>query len=144
MVRLEVTRTIAAAPEPVFDWLTEPTNLTSAPLFLRVYWADGYSAPSVGAVRKGLVVGAWLREVITAYDAPHSYSYRVVRSVPPAKHDGGTVTLTPTGAGTHVEWVTSYSIPSRAGGKVTEAVTERLFRSSFQAILAACAKAVER
>ena len=33
--------------------------------------------------------------------------------------------------------------PARAGGKVTEAVSSRLLRSSFLAILAGCAKALE-
>jgi hypothetical protein len=39
--------------------------------------------------------------------------------------------------------VTSYTIPARAGGKVMEAVSSRLLRSSFLAILAGCAKALE-
>lgn len=143
MVHLQVQRMISAAPEQVFDWLIDPANLTSAPLFLKVGWAKGFTGPSVGAIREVTVVGAWLREVITALDAPRSYSYRVVRSIPPGSHEGGTVSVTPSGDGTLVEWTTTYSIPARAGGKVTEAVTERLFRSSFLAILAHCAKALE-
>jgi hypothetical protein len=138
-----VQRTIAASPEQVFDWQTDSANLTSAPLFLKVGSGKGFSGPSVGAIREVIVVGAWLREVITAYDAPRSYSYLVIRSFPPATHDGGTVTLTPSGGGTHVEWVSTYTIPTRAGGKMTEAVTSQLFRSSFRAILAECAKALE-
>jgi hypothetical protein len=70
MVHLQVQRTIAASPEQVFDWLTDSANLTSAPLFLKVGWGKGFSGPSVGAIREVIVVGAWLREVITAYDAP--------------------------------------------------------------------------
>src|ERR1700741_3735689 len=95
MVQLHVERTIAAPPERTFKWLTEPANLTTAPLFLRACWAKGFSGPSVGASREVTAVGAWLREEITAYDPPRSYSYLVVRSVPAVEHEGGTLTFTP-------------------------------------------------
>jgi uncharacterized protein YndB with AHSA1/START domain len=143
MVELHVERTIAASPERTFDWLTDPANLTVAPMFLRAGWAKGFSGPSVGARREVTAVGAWLREEITAYDTPRSYSYRVVRSFPAAEHQGGTLTCTPSDGGTRVDWVTAYSVPARAGGKVTAAVTAPLFRWSFRAILAGCAKALE-
>ena len=143
MIKLQVERTIAAPPERVFDWLADPANLAAAPLALKAGYAKGSSA-GVGALREVLGVGTWFREEITAYDAPRSYSYRIVRSFPPFDHEGGTLTFTPEGEGTHVDWVSSYSHPARAGGKVTEAVSSRLLRSSFLAILAACAKALER
>jgi hypothetical protein len=143
MVHLHVERTIAASPDQVFDWLADPGNLTSAPLFLRAGWAKGFSGPSVGAMREVTAVGAWFREEITAYDPPRSYSYRIVRSFPALEHEGGTLTFTPSGDGTHVDWATTYTIPDRAGGRVTEVVTSPVFRSCFRAILAGCAKASE-
>jgi hypothetical protein len=143
MVQLRVERTIAASPERVFDWLADPTNLAASPLVLKAGWAKGSSEPGVGAVREVTGVGVWFREEITAYDAPRSYSYLIVRSFPASNHEGGTLTFTPSGDGTHVDWVTTYTIPVRAGGKVMEAVSSRLLRSSFLAILAGCAKALE-
>jgi uncharacterized protein YndB with AHSA1/START domain len=143
MVQLHVERTIAAPPERVFDWLADPANLTAAPLAVRAGYANGSSGPGVGAVREVTGVGAWFREEITAYDAPRSYSYRIVRSFPAFDHVGGTLTFTPSGDGTHVDWVSTYTHPARAGGKLTEAVTSRLLRSSFLATLAGCAKALE-
>jgi hypothetical protein len=143
MVQLHVERTIAASPERVFDWLADPANLTAAPLALKGGYAKGSSGPGVGALREVIGVGMWFREEITAYDAPRSYSYRIVRSFPAFDHEGGTLTLTPAGGGTHVDWMTTYTHPTRAGGKVTEAVSSRLLRSSFLAILAGCAKALE-
>jgi hypothetical protein len=83
------------------------------------------------------------REEITAYDAPRSYSYLVVRSFPASEHEGGTLTFTPSGDGTRVDWVSTYTVPVRGGGKVMEAVSPPLFRSTFRAILAGCAKALE-
>ena len=143
MVQLHVERTIAASPERVFNWLADPANLTASPSVLKAGWAKGSSGPGVGALREVTGVGVWLREEITAYDAPRSYSYRIVRSFPPFDDAGGTLTFTPSGDGTHVDWVTTHTIPARAGGKVMEAVLSRLLRSSFLATLAGCAKALE-
>jgi hypothetical protein len=39
--------------------------------------------------------------------------------------------------------VSTYTVPVRGGGKVMEAVSPPLFRSTFRAILAGCAKALE-
>jgi uncharacterized protein YndB with AHSA1/START domain len=143
MVELHVERTIAASPERVFEWLADPANLTASPLVLKAGWAKGSSDPGAGALREVTAVGMWFREKITAYDAPRSYSYRILRSFPPSHHEGGTLTFTPSSDGTHVDWVTTYTFPARAGGKVMEAVSTPLLRLSFRAILAGCAKALE-
>ncbi|TRW88293.1 SRPBCC family protein [Mycolicibacterium sp. 018/SC-01/001] len=142
MVQLHVERTVGASPEAVFDWLSDPANLTTAPFFVRAAWRADSPPVGVGALREVIVAGAWLREEITAFDPPWSYSYRVVRSFPPCDHDGGSVTLAPSGDGTHVTWVSTYSIPARGGGRLTEAITAPLFRSSFRRILASCSEAL--
>jgi len=142
MVGLHVERTIAAAPERVFDWLADPASLTAAPLVLKAHWASG-AVPGAGALREVTGLGMWFREEITAYDAPRSYSYLIVRSFPAFDHDGGTLTFTPSADGTHVDWDTSYTHPARAGGKAFERVSAPLLRMSFGAILAGCAKALE-
>lgn len=143
MVELHVERTIAAPPDKVFDWLAAPGSLTAAPMVLRAKWAAGTTAPSVGALREVVAAGTWFREEITAYDAPRSYSYLIVKSIPAFDHDGGTLTFTPAGSGTHVDWVSSYTHPLRAGGRAMAALTSRLLPMSFNAVLAGCAKALE-
>ena len=144
MGQIHVERTIAASPHRVFDWLLDPANLTVSPLFRKARWAKDSSGPGVGAVREVTGMGFWAHEQITAYDAPRSCSYIVVGSFPPSQHDGGTLTCTPLGDGTHVDWMSGYALPARAGGKVIEVVTLPLIRSlTFRAILAGCAKALE-
>ena len=143
MVHLHLERTIAAPPERVFDWLADPANLTAAPLALRAGFEKGTTKPGVGAVREVTGLGMRFREEITAYDPPRSYSYRILRSIPAFDHEGGTLTFTPSGDGTHVDWVTTYTHPPRGGGKVMEAISSRLLRWSFLAVLAGCAKALE-
>lgn len=68
MARIHVERTIAAAPNRVFDWLADPANLTAARLILKAGWRADAAGPRLGAVREALAVGMWLREEITAYD----------------------------------------------------------------------------
>ena len=44
----------------------------------------------------------------------------------------------------HVDWVSGYTLPARAGGNVVEVVTLPLIRSlTFRAILTGCAMALE-
>lgn len=144
MARIHVERTIAAPQDRVFDWLADPASLTSAPAILRVRWAKGSPPPGLGAVREATCVGMWLREEYTAFDAPRSYSYLIVKAYPATDHDGGTLTFTPTADGTHVDWDTAFTHPAWVGGTVLEAVTCAAIRSSFVAILDACAKALEK
>ncbi len=144
VVQINLQRTIAAVPERVFDWLADPPNLAIAPLVLKADYANDSPGHGAGAVREVVGVGTWFREEITAYDRPHSYSYLIVRSFPPFNHEGGTLTFTAAGEGTQVDWVTDYTHPAWAGGKLVEALSYRLLRSSFAAILDACAGALER
>jgi uncharacterized protein YndB with AHSA1/START domain len=143
MVEIQVKRTIEASPERVFSWLADPANLTAGPLVLRAGWAKNTTQPGVRALREATATGMWLREEITAYDPPKSYSYRIVRSFPAFDHEHGTLTFTPTEVGTHVAWVTRYSHPTRGGGKAMEAVTSRLLAWNFRAILNRCASVLE-
>ena len=146
MVEIHLEQTIAAPVEKVFDWMTDPANLAAAPLTLNAGWAKGSSAPRAGALREVAAIGAWFREEITAYDRPHSYSYLIVRSFPSFKHEGGTLTFTTsegTVPGTHIDWLTNYTHPIWAGGRLLEAVTRRLLRSSFLSLFTACAKDLE-
>lgn len=144
MVEIHVERTIAAPVEEVFDWLADPVNLAAAPLALRARYAKDSPVTGAGALREVVGIGMWFREEITAYDRPHSYSYLILRSLPPFNHEGGTLTFTASGNGTHVDWLSHYTHPARAGGRLMEAVSYRLLRSSFSAILDACAKALQK
>jgi uncharacterized protein YndB with AHSA1/START domain len=143
MVKIHVERTIGASPERVFSWLADPANLTAAPLIVRARWAKTSPDPGVGALREATATGMWLREEITSYDPPRGYSYRIVRSVPAFDHEGGTLTLTPSGDDTDVSWVTTYTHPTHGGGKAMEAMTSRLLPWNFRAILARCARVLE-
>ncbi|WP_156688611.1 SRPBCC family protein [Mycobacterium sp. Marseille-P9652] len=144
MVEIHLEWTIAAPVESVFDWLADPVNLAAAPLVLRARYTRDAPGPGAGAVRQVLGVGTWFREVITAYDRPRRYTYLIVGSFPPFDHEGGTLTFTAVDGGTHVDWLSNYTHPVWAGGRLLEAVSYRLLCSSFDAIVKACARALER
>jgi uncharacterized protein YndB with AHSA1/START domain len=143
MVEIRMERMIAAPSADVFDWLADPKNLTAAPAAISAGLAKDSPHPAVGAQRWLVGIGMWIREVFTAYDPPNSYSYRIIRAFPAFRHEGGTLTFTPSGEGTHVHWRSVYSHPVYAGGKITEAISAPLLRSSFKAILDSCAEALE-
>jgi hypothetical protein len=144
MAQIHVERTTAASPERVFDWMLDPTNLTVSPVIRKAGWAKDSSGPCVGAVREVTGFGFWVHEQTTAYDAPRSCSYVVVGSFPASEHEGGALTCTPSGDGTHVDWVSGYTVPARGGGKVRELITLPVMRSLvFRAVVAGCAKALE-
>lgn len=144
MVEIHLERTISAPAEEVFDWLADPRNLAAAPLARKAGYAKDSPGHGAGALREVAGFGMRFREEITAYDRPRSYTYLIVRSFPPFNHDGGTLTFTPSGEGTHVDWLSNYTHPARAGGRLLEAVSYRLLRWSFLAILDACANALEK
>lgn len=143
MVTITLEHTIRASPEEVFSWLADPANLAAAPLVLGARWARNSLEPGVGALRQVTAVGMWLREEITDYAPPRSYSYRIIRSFPDFDHEGGTLTLTPSADGTRVSWVTTYTHPILWGGRALEAVTSRLLPWNFRKILDHCASALE-
>jgi uncharacterized protein YndB with AHSA1/START domain len=143
MVQIHEQRTIAAPPERVFDWLLDPANFTVSPLLRKGFWAKGSSGPDVGAIREVTAFGSWVHEQITAYDPPRSYAYDVVESFPASEPVAGTLTCTPSGDGTHVDWVTACTVPARRGGKVSEMLTARLISFNLRSMLAGCAKALE-
>jgi uncharacterized protein YndB with AHSA1/START domain len=143
MVTINVQRSISAPPEKVFDWLATPSNLATIALVRSARWAPDSPPPGVGAVRNVDGWGMWFHEQITAYDPPNSYSYLIIGSFPVFDHDGGTLTFTPTGDGTHVDWTTSYTHPVRGGGRAMEAVSHPLLSWSFGQILGNCARALQ-
>jgi hypothetical protein len=80
------------------------------------------ASPEPDCLSSGLGVGA-VREV-TRFG-----SYLATRSFATSLHNGGTLTCAPSGDGTHVDWVSGYTLPARGGGKVIELITAPMIRS---------------
>ncbi|MFC5143430.1 SRPBCC family protein [Streptomyces aureoversilis] len=140
METMIVERTIDAPIDDVFAWLTTTTNYTSSPLVLRCRLTRrGETAPyGLGAVRNHLWLIGWFRERITHYDPPFATEYVVERSLPPARHDVGSMTFTETDRGTHVRWTTRAEIPvPLIGTFLTRRFARPIITRTFGNILAA-------
>jgi uncharacterized protein YndB with AHSA1/START domain len=147
METITVRRRIDADPARVFHWCADTAN------YERSWWVlrDTLAVPGagarfgVGAVR----VHTWLigrfHERITAYDAPRSFDYVVDKSLPPSRHDGGSMTFEPDGQATVVTWSTRVllALPPTLAGPATRIFVKPLLTLVFSRILAACARDCE-
>ncbi|MFI6472827.1 SRPBCC family protein [Streptomyces sp. NPDC050516] len=147
METMTVERVIDAPVDDVFAWLTTTTNYERSPLVLRCRLTRrGESTPyGVGAVRSHLWAIGWLRERITRYEAPYTTEYVVERSVPPSRHEFGSMTFTEVDGGTRVRWTTRAEMKLPVLGPVLTRVLGRpMITRSFASILDAADAALTR
>ncbi|WP_285030747.1 SRPBCC family protein [Mycolicibacterium sp. lyk4-40-TYG-92] len=147
METITVRRSIAAAPEAVFDWCADSTNYEATVWVLRdKLIRPGQDAPyGRGALRMHMWLIGRFHERITEYEAPRSFEYVVDQSFPPSNHDGGSMTFEVDDAGhTVVTWTTrvQMALPFAAGA-ATRILVKPVLRHVFRRILAACARDLE-
>jgi uncharacterized protein YndB with AHSA1/START domain len=105
MASFTLVREVNAAPEVVFDVLTdhrgyaEITRLRKSTLE-----REGDPEPDgVGAIRVLVAVGPPIREEVVVYERPSRFSYKVLSGLPVRDHVG-TVSLEPSEGGTRVTY----------------------------------------
>jgi uncharacterized protein YndB with AHSA1/START domain len=105
MASFTLVREVKAAPETVFDVLTDHRRYSEVtPLRKSVLEREGEPAPNgVGAIRVLTAVGPPLREETIVYKRPSRFSYKVLSGLPVRDHVG-TVSLEPHGSGTKVTY----------------------------------------
>ncbi|HEY4779755.1 MAG TPA: SRPBCC family protein [Solirubrobacterales bacterium] len=118
MASFTYTREVAAAPETVFEVLTDHRRYTEiTPLRKAELEREGEPAPNgVGAIRVLGVAGPPLREEVLAYEPGRRFSYKLLSGLPVRDHVG-TVELTPSGAGTRIVYAvrTTPTLPLAGG-----------------------------
>jgi uncharacterized protein YndB with AHSA1/START domain len=137
MRTIHVTRTIPAPAEEVFDRLADHANYDR---FRGIRGSElvreGTPAPNgVGALRRIKVPPLTFDEEITAYDRPTRLAYLIVKLNIPFQHDGGSITLRPEGEATHVDWRSSFSVPTPLVGPIEELVWQPLLTRGFRRVL---------
>ncbi|MGI5130312.1 SRPBCC family protein [Pseudonocardia sp. CA-107938] len=147
MVTMTVERVVRAPVDEVFDWLADPGNYPTSRVVLRARLVTtGAGTPhGTGAVRVLLWFMGWFRERITAYERPRRFDYLVERSVPPVRHEGGSLTFTEVAGGTRVVWTTTAvaALPF-AADVVTRRVAAPVITWAFGRVLAAADSALAR
>jgi hypothetical protein len=74
-------------------------------------------------------------EEITAYERPTQLDYLIVKLNVPFEHHGGSIRLTPDGDGTHVDWRSSYTVPTPIVGGLQEMVWQPILARGFRRVL---------
>ncbi len=137
MRTLHVTRTIASPPEPIFDRLADHAGYGSfRPIHSAELVREGDPPPNgVGALRRIKVRPLTFDEEITAYERPSRLDYLIVKLNVPFDHQGGTITLTPQGGATRVDWRTTFRVPVPVIGAAIELPWLITLRRGFSQVL---------
>jgi uncharacterized protein YndB with AHSA1/START domain len=109
MRTITVKHTIKAAPEKIFDLLADHANYKQFPGVKdsKLLTPGKRERNGIGAVRQIDVGRARFVEIITRYKRPTRLDYRIVKSFPPVKHEGGSIKLESTPEGTAVTWTST-------------------------------------
>ena len=137
MQSIHVTRTMAAPPEAIFDLLADHANYDRfRPIQASRLLREGNPPPNgLGAVREIKVRPLTFEEEITAYERPTRLDYLIVKLNVPFEHHGGSIRLGPAGEATHVDWRSSYSVPTPVVGGPEELVWKPLLARGFRRVL---------
>jgi uncharacterized protein YndB with AHSA1/START domain len=137
MPTVEVTRTIEAPPEAVFDVLADHANYDRFRGIRRSELVqEGEPAPNgVGALRRIWVGPLRFDEEITAYERPSRLDYLIVRLNVPFEHEGGQIRLVEENGATRIDWTSSFRIPTPIIGGVEERVWAPTLRRGFRRVL---------
>ena len=137
MRTVHVTRTIPAPAEDVFDLLTDHAHYDR---FRGIRGSElvreGDPAPNgVGALRRIKVPPLSFDEEITAYERPSRLDYLIVKLNVPFEHHGGSITLTPEDGATHVDWQSSFTVPTPVVGGPQELIWQAALTRGFRRVL---------
>ena len=137
MQSVHVTRTISAPAEAVFDLLADHANYERfRPIHASALLREGEPAPNgVGALREIKVRPLTFEEEITAYERPGRLDYLIVRLNVPFEHHGGSIRLSSEGEATHVDWRSSFTVPTPIVGGVEELVWKPVLARGFRRVL---------
>ncbi len=141
MASFTFTREVAAAPETVFEVLTDHRRYNElTPLRKAELEREGEPAPNgVGAIRKLTAVGPPMREEVLAFEAPSRFSYTVLSGLPVRDHVG-TVELTPNGGGTKMV----YAVRTQPTLPVVGPVVVAVVKQAIKGLIDGVAKESER
>ena len=137
MRTIHVTRTITAQAEAVFDVLADHANYDRfRPIQGSELIREGTPAPNgVRALRRIKVRPLVFEEEITVYERPTRLDYLIVKLNVPFHHDGGSITLTPEGDATRVDWCSSFSVPTPVVGGPQELIWQPALARGFRRTL---------
>lgn len=135
MASFTLTREIGAAPETVFEVLTDHRRYSElTPLRKSELEREGDADPNgVGAIRKLTAVGPPMREEVIAYEVPSRFSYTVLSGLPVRDHVG-TVELKADGGGTKMVYAVRTQPTLPVVGRVVVAVIKQAIKGLIDGV----------
>lgn len=143
MQHIRVKKTIDAPIDDVFEAYTDHEALGQLPMVLsaKVTTRGKTEKNGLGAVREVNGGALWLREEVTVFERPRLMEYKILKSIPPTRHELGRVTFAANpGGGTDVVWETKFAVAIPGVGPVVEPG----FRAAFEVIFRLVLRMVER
>jgi uncharacterized protein YndB with AHSA1/START domain len=135
---IRVERRLDAPPGAVFEMIADHARYDRFDGVRRSELAEtGEAAPNgVGAVRRIWFGPLRFDEEITAFEPPRRLDYviRHVRGLP-FRHAGGSIRLTPDGAGTHAVWTSSFEVPVPLVGSTIDRIFALRLERGFGDVL---------
>ncbi|MRH86995.1 SRPBCC family protein [Nocardia sp. SYP-A9097] len=133
MRTVDVERTIPAPLPDVFDWLTDTTNYQRVPFVRRVTLVrPGHTTGhGEGAVRLIVTPMIRLTEEIVEYRPQEIIRYRLLKSIPPLRHQDGFISFRQVSRGTRVRWFSTFEIAAPMLAGLCTAVTLPIIRAGF-------------
>ncbi|WP_067574621.1 SRPBCC family protein [Nocardia acidivorans] len=137
MRTVDVERTIRAPLPDVFDWLTDATNYQRVPMVRRVTLVRPGDTAGHGAGAVRLIVTPLIRltEEIVEYRPQQLMRYRLLKSVPPLRHQDGFIAFKEVSAGTRVRWFSTFEIASPIMPGLCTALFLPTIRAGFLMVL---------
>jgi uncharacterized protein YndB with AHSA1/START domain len=135
MQTITVTYTIKAPPEKVFDLLADHANYKLFPGVSdsKLLTPGKREKNGIGAVRQINAGPARFIEAITRYKRPSRLDYRIIKSFPPIKHEGGSIKLEAVAEGTLVTWTSTMGLRlPLVGGLLTPLLAAQLSKGFLQ------------
>jgi uncharacterized protein YndB with AHSA1/START domain len=129
---IRVERRLDAPPDAVFEIIADHARYDRFDGVRRSQLVEQGNPPpnGLGAVRWIWLGPLRFEEEITAFELPRRLDY-LIRDVKglPFRHEGGSIQLTPDGAGTHAVWTSSFEVPvPLVGGAIDRIFSLRLER----------------
>jgi uncharacterized protein YndB with AHSA1/START domain len=137
MRTVRVERTIAAAPERVFDLITDHANydrfrgITRSELL-----REGEPPPNgLGAMRFVLVRPLRFEEEIVAFERPSRMDYVIRKINAPFEHELGSIRLTAIEEETNAVWTSTFRVPGPVVGGIQERIWALALARGFRRVL---------
>lgn len=132
-----VVRIIPAPADDVYAMIADSDRLATLPGVRVQVLAEGTAGrDSVGLRRRvRFGPGLFLEEEVVGLEPGRRFDYFLHRIAPGVRHESGSITFTPVGTGTRVEWTSTFSIPAGPLSRAAEAGAVAASRAGFSLAL---------